>query len=179
MHRFTQTARNLSLHISVIPEQNTSRRVNIAPEGAYLHPRSTPTATDEIVTSREPANLRTTTAVSSSQRRHQFTIPGIPRHQRGPADRVRPLPARARTGAERTGGTSGRTRPDRWNIGPVTAHHTGPCRPLQAPGFAAGGGRALVFPGAVHPIYPVYRRPQVIQKIIVIIYYSPLHCSRS
>ena len=38
---------------------------------------------------------------------------------------------------------------------------------------------SLVFPGAVHPIYPVYRRPQVIQKIIVIIYYSPLHCSRS
>jgi hypothetical protein len=55
------------------------------------------------------------------------------RHQPGPAERVRPLPARARAGA------------DRWNIGPHQAgpveHRAGDCasrrphRPLQAPWF--------------------------------------------
>src|SRR6202167_5879346 len=71
------------------------------------------------------------------------------RHQPGTADRVRPLPAGP--GPERTGGTSGRTRPDRWNIGPVTAHHaghTGPCRPLVPRPEAAGPScsPAVVFP---------------------------------
>ena len=73
------------------------------------------------------------------------------RHQPGTADRVRPLPSSG-PGPERTGGTSGRTRPDRWNIGPVTAHHaghTGPCRPLVSRSEAAGPScsPAVAFPG--------------------------------
>ena len=73
------------------------------------------------------------------------------RHQPGTAERVRPLPASGPGPPERTGGTSGRTRPDRWNIGPVTAHHaghTGPCSPLVSRPEAAGPScsPAVVFP---------------------------------
>jgi len=83
------------------------------------------------------------------------------RHQRGSAERVRPHPARARTGA------------DRWNIGPhqtgPVEHRAGDCasrwphrprRPLQALDFAAGGcpagPSAVVFPrpGAAVPGFP-------------------------
>lgn len=68
MRRFTGTTRNLPSHTRVTLEQHISRRVNIAPQEADLHPSSTPTATD--------ARLARATADRSGSPADQLSNPG-------------------------------------------------------------------------------------------------------
>ena len=83
----------------------------------------------------------------SCQRRCRFTISGISEDRLTASARSPP----GGPGPERTGGTSGRTRPDRWNIGP---HQTGPVE------HRAGDGASPWPHTPRRPLQALVSRPQ-------------------